>query len=266
MMDKTDPVCSCCASGHAATGETAPDTPAKNPATHSGEKTGVFLCLCAGNDFIKPEDVLNIQAALSNYHTQFVMILPSLCSKEQGLPVLEAQLETVDRAIVVACHPRAQKWLFGSVAGNEKLIPVSLRGASAEAVIQKLDTLLAAKPEHHAEWFPVIDRDRCTDCGQCLDFCLFGVFTREDGKVIVQNPYNCKDLCPACARVCPTGAIVFAACSDEWIAGADLPMPDYKKRPRAETVKEMKRMRRQYLEDGTEPSVKDMIHDILGEA
>src|SRR5690349_15887991 len=25
-------------------------------------------------------------------------------------------------------------------------------------------------------WFPVIDYDRCTNCMQCLSFCLFGVY------------------------------------------------------------------------------------------
>ncbi len=59
-------------------------------------------------------------------------------------------------------------------------------------------------------WFPVIDRDRCTSCGQCMGFCLFGVYERDDdGTVRVAHPDHCKNLCPACARVCPAGAIVF---------------------------------------------------------
>src|SRR2546422_3501427 len=31
-------------------------------------------------------------------------------------------------------------------------------------------------------WFPVIDYDRCTNCMQCLSFCLFGVYGVEDRK------------------------------------------------------------------------------------
>ena len=27
-------------------------------------------------------------------------------------------------------------------------------------------------------WFPVIDYDRCTNCMQCLSFCLFGVVSK----------------------------------------------------------------------------------------
>jgi NAD-dependent dihydropyrimidine dehydrogenase PreA subunit len=59
-------------------------------------------------------------------------------------------------------------------------------------------------------WFPVIDYDRCTNCMQCLSFCLFDVYgTSTDGKIQVQNNDNCKTNCPACSRVCPEVAIMF---------------------------------------------------------
>jgi Pyruvate/2-oxoacid:ferredoxin oxidoreductase delta subunit len=59
-------------------------------------------------------------------------------------------------------------------------------------------------------WFPVIDYDRCTNCMQCLSFCLFGVYgVDEDRKIQVQNNDNCKTNCPACSRVCPEAAIMF---------------------------------------------------------
>jgi Pyruvate/2-oxoacid:ferredoxin oxidoreductase delta subunit len=59
-------------------------------------------------------------------------------------------------------------------------------------------------------WFPVIDYDRCTNCMQCLSFCLFGVYGADDHKQIqVQNQDNCKTNCPACSRVCPEAAIMF---------------------------------------------------------
>ncbi len=59
-------------------------------------------------------------------------------------------------------------------------------------------------------WFPVIDYDRCTNCKQCLSFCLFGVFGMDDDeRVAVRNPASCKTGCPACARVCPNVAIIF---------------------------------------------------------
>ncbi len=59
-------------------------------------------------------------------------------------------------------------------------------------------------------WFPVIDYDRCNECGACIDFCLFGVYQKNNtGKIAVANPGNCKDNCPACARVCPHQAVIF---------------------------------------------------------
>ena len=70
--------------------------------------------------------------------------------------------------------------------------------------------VLAPAPGAWKPWFPVIDYDRCTNCMQCLSFCLFGVYGVDDGKKIqVQNNDQCKTNCPACSRVCPEAAILF---------------------------------------------------------
>jgi Pyruvate/2-oxoacid:ferredoxin oxidoreductase delta subunit len=59
-------------------------------------------------------------------------------------------------------------------------------------------------------WFPVIDYDRCTNCMQCLSFCLFDVYNVDDNsRIQVRNNENCKTNCPACSRVCPEVAIMF---------------------------------------------------------
>ena len=68
----------------------------------------------------------------------------------------------------------------------------------------------ATTPGTWKPWFPVIDYDRCTNCMQCLSFCLFDVYgVSKAGKLEVQTPTNCKTNCPACSRVCPEVAIVF---------------------------------------------------------
>ncbi len=68
----------------------------------------------------------------------------------------------------------------------------------------------AAKHGDWKPWFPVIDYDRCTNCMQCLSFCLFGVYGVDDShRIQVQNNDNCKTNCPACSRVCPEAAIMF---------------------------------------------------------
>ena len=68
----------------------------------------------------------------------------------------------------------------------------------------------ARKLEAWKPWFPVIDFDRCTNCMQCLTFCLFDVYGVDgEQKITVQNQDNCKTDCPACSRVCPEVAILF---------------------------------------------------------
>jgi Pyruvate/2-oxoacid:ferredoxin oxidoreductase delta subunit len=68
----------------------------------------------------------------------------------------------------------------------------------------------APTPGSWKPWFPVIDYSRCTNCMQCLSFCLFDVYgVSADRQIQVQNPSNCKTECPACSRVCPEVAIMF---------------------------------------------------------
>ena len=72
-------------------------------------------------------------------------------------------------------------------------------------------------------WYPVIDYSRCTNCQECLEFCLFGVYDiDEEGRVVAATPSACKPGCPACSRVCPNQAIMFPLHeTDEAIAGSD---------------------------------------------
>jgi NAD-dependent dihydropyrimidine dehydrogenase PreA subunit len=78
------------------------------------------------------------------------------------------------------------------------------------AVTAACDGVAAPTQARWKPWFPVIDYDRCTNCMQCLSFCLFDVYgVTSDGKITVQNESNCKTDCPACSRVCPEVAILF---------------------------------------------------------
>ena len=79
--------------------------------------------------------------------------------------------------------------------------------AQVEAIRAECD---AREPGGWKPWFPVIDFDRCTNCMQCLSFCLFDVYgVTKQGQIKVQNHDNCKTDCPACSRVCPEVAILF---------------------------------------------------------
>ena len=69
-------------------------------------------------------------------------------------------------------------------------------------------------------WYPVVDFDRCTACMECLNFCLFGVYGLDETPLpVVEQPDACRPGCPACARICPEGAILFPQHDDPAIAG-----------------------------------------------
>lgn len=72
-------------------------------------------------------------------------------------------------------------------------------------------------------WYPVVDYDACTNCMECMDFCLFGVYSVDAGGMLrVLQQDQCRQDCPACARVCPVGAIVFPKyLTNQSIAGSD---------------------------------------------
>ncbi len=78
---------------------------------------------------------------------------------------------------------------------------------------------LLSAPERR--WYPVIDYSRCTNCMECIDFCLFGVYgVDQNERILVENQDNCKRGCPACSRVCPEHAIIFPEYKTPAIAGA----------------------------------------------
>ncbi len=100
------------------------------------------------------------------------------------------------------------------------------RAQPAAPVLVELGMNLRPSPEQLLQapgrrWYPVIDYSRCTNCMECIDFCLFGVYG-VDGqeRILVENQDNCKKGCPACSRVCPEQAIMFPDYKTPAIAGA----------------------------------------------
>ncbi len=87
--------------------------------------------------------------------------------------------------------------------------------ANGSAQVQRIEDTGARR------WYPVIDYSRCTNCMECIDFCLFGVYgTDRLDTILVEQPDNCRKGCPACSRVCPENAIIFPQHKTPAIAGS----------------------------------------------
>jgi NAD-dependent dihydropyrimidine dehydrogenase PreA subunit len=135
---------------------------------------------------------------------------------------------------VVACHARTVRWLCHRAGATlpQDTACLNLRTQPAADVIAALGLQPAAEtgapPDPPSArdwppWYPVIDYDRCTNCKQCLQFCLFGTYeTDADDRVTVAQPQNCKNNCPACARICPATAIIFPKLDEEPLNGAEV--------------------------------------------
>lgn len=54
---------------------------------------------------------------------------------------------------------------------------------------------------------PIIEHERCTRCGRCVDICPKRVITLRDGSIAITEE-ECM-LCSHCYAVCPSDAIRF---------------------------------------------------------
>ncbi len=57
---------------------------------------------------------------------------------------------------------------------------------------------------------PVINKEECISCGNCVDLCPEVFNWDEEGKAEVIDPNGCGNKCPSCeeaADSCPTNAI-----------------------------------------------------------
>ena len=119
-------------------------------------------------------------------------------------------------------------------AGSRKVYFRNIEGRQAHDVIALVDEIRSQseipEPGGWKPWFPVIDYDRCTNCMQCLSFCLFDVYgVSADGKIQVRNQDNCKTDCPACSRVCPEVAILFPKYRNGPIHGGEVHAEDVRR-------------------------------------
>jgi len=53
---------------------------------------------------------------------------------------------------------------------------------------------------------PVIDRQKCTVCGMCVDSCPEDVLAVEASVLVIANPGACT-MCAECESICPEHAV-----------------------------------------------------------
>ncbi len=75
-------------------------------------------------------------------------------------------------------------------------------------------------------WYPVIDYEKCTECGACGDQCTHGVYDQSKyPSPAVVFPEGCIQGCHGCGNLCPAGAIQYVgdsgACGDGCDCGCD---------------------------------------------
>jgi NAD-dependent dihydropyrimidine dehydrogenase PreA subunit len=186
------------------------------------QHTQITICTCASRPFIQKEKAAEIAAAMKNGGYN-VSIVADLCRKAMES---SPDMPEVSAGVVLACHPRALQSLADWLGFEAKQVEDIRKNGTGEVLskfgLSYSDTKDSAKKNAFLKeiaafpvengtdaWYPVIDKKRCIECGKCHDFCLFGVYTVENKRVRVAQPQNCKNNCPACARMCPGKAIIF---------------------------------------------------------
>ncbi len=154
-----------------------------------------------------------------------VLVVPHLYHVPENDPIWGTLSSLTGHVVLMTwLYPRPAEWLFRKHWDGDHLTVLNLADyPTAEEAFRCIGTSVPIQalgfgtevPKHlpmepSLRWYPVIDRSRCSNCRNCLQFCLFGVYdTDETGAVTVTKPDSCKHGCPACSRVCPSGAIMF---------------------------------------------------------
>jgi Pyruvate/2-oxoacid:ferredoxin oxidoreductase delta subunit len=211
----------------------------------------VIFCQCKYARVIPKETKSAVEKALNESNIEYTSV-DDLCDLSVHDPEKLRELKADDNIEVIACYHRAVKGIFrnAKIDLDDTNTVHNMRDQSPQTILKNLGieeasnklptqttsvpTSIEVKDPNWKPWFPVIDYDRCTNCLQCMTFCLFGVYGVDKKEEIdVAKPQNCKTDCPACSRVCPEVAIMFPKYKNSPMNGA----PVDEKALQKETVK-----------------------------
>lgn len=162
-----------------------------------------------------------------------ILSIPFLYDLRSFGPTVQRLREIDEPTICISPLPvRAAENLLGIILGKRSVLTrfVDPRNRSIDTIVRFLDEkkIRNGQPGQvdrvdeptTKRWYPIIDKNRCTGCLECVNFCLFGVYVIGNGdRPLVDQPDACRDGCPACSRVCPGRAIMFPMHEDRVIAG-----------------------------------------------
>lgn len=186
----------------------------------------IFICGCEKDGKIEKESVQKLIETLEEKNIGFTYI-EDMCGTILKNPDDLESLYTAEEAVVFGCQARAMQNLVDNSGRriDESATTYHHIDDEKEDLISSLESgtgepLKIKYFDEWKPWYPVIDYERCNGCRKCLNFCLFSVYSVEDdGSVVVSASANCKDMCPACARVCPQNAIIFPKHAESPIDG-----------------------------------------------
>jgi NAD-dependent dihydropyrimidine dehydrogenase PreA subunit len=183
----------------------------------------IVFCHCGGERTQSP--LFTELAGYLEKQQGNVTILSDLCAlavnRKQELQEL---FSATGKYLLIGCYQRSMKHLLEKVLDRPfEVLNIQHINVVEVASVDEIKPQIASFTQNAVSgsfrkisddsgwpsWYPVLDYSRCTSCGQCADFCLFGVYEKTDSLVKVVNPKGCKNNCPACARICPSTAIIF---------------------------------------------------------
>ncbi len=92
------------------------------------------------------------------------------------------------------------------------LTSIAENAVFCDSDVDAADLHLILQPEIKEEytydggWVVSVNKEKCTGCGICLDYCRFDAVQYNENGEIEINPFQCEG-CRLCERVCPVQAI-----------------------------------------------------------